>query len=150
MAFVDVHAHLIHPQFEGEEREAAERAQQAGLRAVIVNGLEPSSNRRVLELCEEYEHLYPALGIYPVDAIAHRIDPDTWPYDWAPPAPFDVDEEIAFIDSVAPRLIAIGECGLERYWVKEHDVEQARRVTRTTRTTRTDDEVCPSRAVASL
>ena len=126
MPFVDVHAHLIHPQFEGEEREAAERASAAGLGAVIVNGLEPKSNRRVLELCETYEHLYPALGIYPVDAMAHRIDAGTWPYDWAPPQPFDVDAEIAFIDSVAPRLIAIGECGLDRYWLTDHDAEQER------------------------
>jgi TatD DNase family protein len=126
MPFVDVHAHLIHPQFEGEEREAAERASSAGLGAVIVNGLEPQSNRRVLELCEHYDHLYPALGIYPVDAMAHRIDPETWPHDWEPPKPFDVDAEIAFIDSVAPRLIAIGECGLDRYWLTEHDDEQER------------------------
>jgi len=126
MTFVDVHAHLIHPQFEGEEREAAERARQAGLGAVIVNGLEPSSNRRVLELCDEYDHLYPALGIYPVDAIAQRISPENWPYDWPPPTAFDVDQEIAFIESVAPRLIAIGECGLDRYWVKDEDAEQER------------------------
>ncbi len=126
MAFVDVHAHLIHPQFEGEEQEAAARAREAGLRAVVVNGLEPTSNRRVLELCDQHDHLFPALGIYPVDAIAHRIDGDAWPYDWPPPTPFDVDEEVAFIDSVGDRLIAIGECGLDRYWVKDQDAEQER------------------------
>ena len=117
---------MIHPQFEGEEHQAAERARAAGLAAVVVNGLEPESNRRVLELCEGHKHLYPALGIYPVDAIAHRIDPQTWPHDWPPPKPFDVDEEIAFIDSVAPRLIAIGECGLDRYWLSDQDEEQER------------------------
>ena len=126
MSFVDVHAHLIHPQFEGEEQQAAVRAAAAGLSAVIVNGLEPASNRRVLQLCEGHSHLYPALGIYPVDAIAHRIDPHSWPYEWPPPTPFDVDAEIAFIDSVAEQLIAIGECGLDRYWVTEQDAEQER------------------------
>lgn len=126
MSFVDVHAHLIHPRFEGEEEAVALRAKAAGLGAVIVNGLEPLSNRAVLDLCERHAHLHPALGIYPVDAMAHLIDPDAWPHDWAPPTAFDVDAEIAFIDSVAPRLVAIGECGLDRYWLTDHAEEQER------------------------
>lgn len=124
--YVDVHAHLIHPSFLGEEDATAERAAAAGLDFVIVNGLEPRSNRAVLELCARHDHLLPALGIYPVDAVAHRIDRDAWPHPWPPPAPFDVDAEIAFIDSVADRLVAVGECGLDAYWVTEHADEQER------------------------
>ena len=71
--YVDVHAHLIHPKFEGEEDAVAQRALEAGLEYVIVNGLEPISNRAVLDLCERHTHLLPACGIYPVDAIAREI-----------------------------------------------------------------------------
>lgn len=124
--YVDVHAHLIHPAFSGEEDQVAERAAAAGVSRVIVNGLEPRSNRAVLALCERHGNLLPALGIYPVEAIAQRIDRAAWTHPWPPPEPFDVDAEIDFIASVADRLVAIGECGLDAYWVTEHMDEQER------------------------
>jgi TatD DNase family protein len=122
--YVDVHAHLIHPRFEGEEDAVAQRAAAAGLEYVIVNGLEPTSNRAVLELCERYEHLLPACGIYPVDAIATEIAAQGWEHDFAPPEPFSPEAEIAFIDSIADRLVAIGEIGLDQHWVKNHAERQ--------------------------
>ncbi len=124
--YVDVHAHLIHPEFAGEEDAAARRAADAGLDYVIVNGLEPVSNRKVLELCARHDNLLPALGIYPVDAVARGIDHAVWDYDFPPPTAFDPDAEIAFIDSVADQLIAVGECGLDQYWVKDQPDEQER------------------------
>ena len=124
--YVDVHTHLIHPEFQGEEDATAQRALDAGLECVIVNGLEPRSNREVLSLCARHPHLYPALGIYPVDAIANEIAQEGWDHDWPPPAPFDVDKEIAFIAAQAPSLIAIGEIGLDQYWVRDQAIPQER------------------------
>lgn len=124
--YVDVHAHLIHRRFAGQEDAVAQRAAAAGLDYVIVNGLDPRSNRAVLELCQRHPHLLPAVGIYPVDAVAHCLDPAAWPHDWPPPAPFDVDAEIDWIDSVAAEVVAIGECGLDAYWVTAHADEQER------------------------
>jgi TatD DNase family protein len=124
--YIDAHAHIIHPEFAGEEDAVAQRAAAAGLDYVIVNGLEPTSNRAVLELCERHDNLLPALGIYPVDAIAHTIDHASWEYDFPPPTAFDVDAEVDFIDSVAHRLVAVGECGLDQYWIKDQQAEQER------------------------
>jgi len=124
--FVDVHAHLIHPQFAGEEDLIAKRALAAGVTRVIVNGLEPRSNRAVLALCARHPNLLPALGIYPVDAIAHCIDHATWTHPWPPPESFDPDAEVDFIASVAHELVAIGECGLDAYWVTDQMHEQER------------------------
>ncbi len=125
--YVDVHAHLIHPSFDGDEDAAAERARAAGLEWVIVNGLEPVSNRRVLQLCERHEGLLAALGIYPVDAVAREIArAGSWSAEHPAPAEFDTDAEIDFIDSVADRLVAVGECGLDQHWVTEHAAEQER------------------------
>lgn len=124
--YVDVHTHLTHEAFSGDAEEVVARARQAGLDCVIVNGLEPVSNRQVLSLCERYEHLYPALGVYPVDAVASRIDRGEWKHSFASPEVFDVDEEIDFIDSVAEKLVAFGECGLDQYWVTDQAQEQER------------------------
>lgn len=124
--YVDVHAHLIHRSFAGEEDAVAARAAAAGLEWVIVNGLEPHSNRAVLELCRRHDHLLPAVGIYPVDAVAQRIDAEAWPHEWPPPVPFDVDAEIDWIDSVAAECVAVGECGLDQHWVTDQAAEQER------------------------
>ncbi len=123
-AYVDVHAHLVHERIEDDAEQVAERARDAGLEYVIVNGLEPVSNRGVLELCSRYDHLLPALGIYPVDAICNHIDADNWPYDWPSPARFDIEAELRFIDEVADDLVAIGECGLDQHWVRDKPAEQ--------------------------
>lgn len=117
--YVDAHTHLVHERFAADADAAAERALAAGVARVIVNGLEPRSNRGVLELCARHDHLLPALGLYPVDAICNDIDPTTWTHDWPPPERFDVQAELQFIDSVADQLVAIGECGLDRHWVKD-------------------------------
>lgn len=119
MQFHDVHTHLVHARFADDADAAAIRAAQAGVDRVIVNGLEPRSNREVLALCAAHPNLLPALGIYPVDAMNAVIDPDRWTHDFRPPARFDVDAEIAFIDSVADQLVAVGEVGLDLHWWKE-------------------------------
>jgi len=124
--FVDVHAHLIHHAFVNDEDAAAERAAAAGVTTIIVNGLEPKSNRLILELAARQPNVKAALGIYPVDAIASVIDRAAWTLPFEPPEPFDVDAEIDFIASQAANIIAIGECGLDAYWVTEHMDEQER------------------------
>ena len=125
MTLVDVHAHLIHEQFDGEEDATTLRAQEAGLEYIIVNGLNPETNDATLKLCEKHSCLLPALGIYPVDAIATEIaSGDSWTYEFPPPTPFDVEAEIKRIDERAPSLVAIGEIGLDQYWVKDYAARQ--------------------------
>lgn len=124
--YVDAHAHIVHPQFAGEEDAVADRAAAAGLDFVIVNGLEPKSNREVLALCERHDHLVAALGIYPLDAICNAIGPHNWAHDFEPPTRFDVDAEIDWIAEHAHEAVAIGECGLDQHWVKDQAAEQER------------------------
>ena len=128
--YVDVHAHLTHEAFADDQDAVARRAAEAGVEVVIVNGLEPASNRETLALAQRYPHVKAACGIYPVDAIAHRIDRAAWSYDFDPPAPFDVDAEIDWIDAHADQLVAVGECGLDQYWVTDQAEEQERVLTR--------------------
>ena len=124
--YVDVHAHLTHDKLCEDVESIVTRAEAAGLSSIICNGLDPESNRAVLRLAERFEIVKPSLGIYPIDAMASKIEPDEWTYDFPAPDPFDVDEEIAFIDSQADQLIAIGEIGLDAYWLQTHQDEQER------------------------
>eukprot|EP00639_Heterosigma_akashiwo_P018015 CAMPEP_0206398964 /NCGR_PEP_ID=MMETSP0294-20121207/24502_1 /ASSEMBLY_ACC=CAM_ASM_000327 /TAXON_ID=39354 /ORGANISM="Heterosigma akashiwo, Strain CCMP2393" /LENGTH=281 /DNA_ID=CAMNT_0053854603 /DNA_START=144 /DNA_END=989 /DNA_ORIENTATION=+ len=119
--YVDVHCHLIHEQFEGDEDAAAERAAAKGLEFCIVNGLEPESNRKVLELCSRHSNLVAAAGIYPIDACCNVIEPTAWEHEFPPPDKFDVDAEIEWIDQQAAEgnIVAVGECGLDRFYVTD-------------------------------
>jgi hypothetical protein len=133
LGYVDVHAHLIHERFENKENDIAETCIQKGMDFVIVNGIEPISNRKILEFCNTYSpYMQPAIGIYPLDAANAFIftekdkdkDPSVtvnWKNEFPPPEKFNVDEEIAFIEehAKAGTIIAIGECGLDKHYLTD-------------------------------
>ena len=74
-----------------------------GLGAIVVNGLEPVSNRQILDMAKRHPVCRAALGIYPVDAVVSLL-PEDFPFHVAT---FDVDAEIGFIKTQAEQgLIA--------------------------------------------
>lgn len=116
--YVDVHTHLTHEKFDPDRDQVIQRAIHAGITAIVVNGLEPRSNRAILEMAAAHEEIKPALGIYPVDAVNDRL-PSDLPF---AVEPFDVDEEIKFIRQQALQgsIAAIGECGLDGHWLPKN------------------------------
>ena len=123
--YVDVHTHLTHEKFNEDLDAVIQRAIAAGLQAMVVNGLEPTSNRQILDLAEKHKQIVPALGIYPIDAINGLVADLPFPV-----AKFDVDQEIDFIAKKASEgaVKAIGECGLDGYWVGEETFAEQERV----------------------
>lgn len=97
MLLVDVHAHMDFPDFKKDLDNVLDRNKKAGVKAIIVNGVHPESNRRVLELCKKHPILKPALGYYPTHVI--EVDQDA------------IDAELAWIGKQHP--IALGEVGLD-------------------------------------
>ena len=124
--YVDVHTHLTHEAFSTDIGEVISRAVEAGVQAIVVNGLEPESNRRVLTLAKNSPQIKPALGIYPVDAVCGMLPPE-FPFKVAL---FDVDQEIDFIAGKAAmgEVAAIGECGLDGHWLGHDTFAEQERV----------------------
>jgi len=124
--YVDVHTHLTHRRFAGEVDATIGRARDAGLGAIVVNGLEPASNREILAMAERHDIVRPALGVYPVDAVCNQL-PEDFELEVAR---FDVDAEIAFIDAMAAagRIAAVGECGLDGHWLAGSTFPEQERV----------------------
>lgn len=116
--YVDVHTHLTHSAFDADLEAVISRAEAAGCRALVVNGLEPVSNRAILTMADRHAIVRTALGIYPIDAVNQILPPGLLPF---PVERFAVDEEIAFIARMAAekRIAAIGECGLDGHWVDD-------------------------------
>jgi len=106
--FIDVHAHLDHPMFRDDMDQVIERARQAGVKVIITQGLDPESNRAVLDLARRYDIIKPALAIYPPDALKQELEQADQPRETTP---FNIDEEFEFIAKQDP--IALGEVGLD-------------------------------------
>ena len=124
--YIDIHAHLTHPKFAQDVDRVIQNAAIAGVSHIVVNGLEPVSNRQVIALAEKYHIVKPALGIYPIDAVNAQVQGQL-PFEVAE---FDVDEEIEFIriQAKAGAICAIGECGLDGYWVGDETFAEQERV----------------------
>lgn len=115
----DVHAHLTHPDLLAQIDDIVGRAQAAGLRHIVSNGLNPDDNMAVLALAERFPNLIrPALGFYPVDTClrAMRAQGVETPHQ---DRDIDPDEGIAWLAQHAHKAFAIGEIGLDGYWVPE-------------------------------
>jgi TatD DNase family protein len=120
MILLDAHCHLDHCFFKDDLDNVIENAKKAGVKVIITAGINPESNRKVLKLQEKYDIVKASLGIYPVDALQKEIDAGDYPMQ---PNIFNPDKEIAWIKEQNP--IAIGECGMDFFWIKNKNKEQA-------------------------
>lgn len=118
MGLFDVHAHLTHPELSGDVDAILARARAAGLSSIVSNGLNPSDNQDVLDLSRKHPMIRPALGLYPVDAVLEgmRLAGDEYPHQRES---FPQDQAIAWVQEHVDQAFAVGEIGLDGYWVPE-------------------------------
>ncbi|MDQ0485105.1 TatD family hydrolase [Guptibacillus hwajinpoensis] len=105
----DTHTHLNVEQFSEDQKEVIERAQAAGVSKMVVVGFDRETIIQAMALVEEYDFLYAAVGWHPVDAIDMT------------------DEDLEWIEQLAehPKVVAIGEMGLDYHWDKSpHDIQK--------------------------
>lgn len=96
----DTHAHLNATQFNEDVEQVIERARAEGVSHIVVVGFDRPTIQRAMELAEQYSFIYAAVGWHPVDAI-HMTD-----------------EDLIMIERLAahPKVVALGEMGLDYYW----------------------------------
>jgi TatD DNase family protein len=98
----DTHVHLNAEQFSEDLNEVIDRARMEGVQYMVVVGFDRPTILKAMELIEEYDFIYASIGWHPVDAIDMR------------------DEDLMWIEELAnhPKVVAIGEMGLDYYWDK--------------------------------
>jgi TatD DNase family protein len=125
MILVDIHAHLDHERFKKDLNEVIERARKAGVKRIITSGVNSVTNRMVLKIAEKYPDIVKvSFGLYPLDALAKELEEGEasgFPRDIQP---INVDEELEWIKENKDKCEAIGECGMDFNWGREHADEQ--------------------------
>jgi TatD DNase family protein len=96
---VDTHAHLDFSKFDADRPKVIERARAAGVAAIVNVGTDLASSRRAVDLAEEYEDVYAAVGVHPHGA--KKLDGAT----------------LGELRKMAqkPKVVAVGEIGLDYY-----------------------------------
>lgn len=98
---IDTHAHLDSPKFDDDREEMIERARQAGIEAIVNIGFNRETIPTTMELADRYPFIYAAVGWHPTDAADMKLE-----------------EDLAWIERLCahPKVVAIGEIGLDYYW----------------------------------
>ncbi|MGF1467831.1 MAG: TatD family hydrolase [Sandaracinaceae bacterium] len=118
MGLFDVHAHLTHPKLAPRQPEILANARAAGVTTVIANGLHPTDNEAVRALAAADPLVRPAFGFYPVDAVLQAMEARGVDYPRDAPA-IDPAHGIAWVREHVDEAFAVGEIGLDGYWVPE-------------------------------
>lgn len=118
MGLADVHAHLTHPTLAPLEADVLARAVASGVTTILTNGLNPRDNEAVRALAARAPVVRPAFGLYPVDAVLPELRALGRDY------PRDGDactaeEGVAWVRAHVEEAVAVGEIGLDGYWVPE-------------------------------
>lgn len=108
MNIFDTHCHLNDDQLYPNIKEIIERALEAGVNKMLIVGWDYNSSLKAIQIAEEYDFCYAAVGYHPENI-------------------FDIDKEILMKTlelSKHPKVVAIGEIGLDYHWTKEPEKRQ--------------------------
>ncbi|MBI3836740.1 MAG: TatD family hydrolase [Planctomycetia bacterium] len=100
MPLVDTHAHLDQEEFDSDREAVINRAHDAGVDAIIAVGVTAASSWAVVDLAARFPGVFAAVGIQP--NYAAQAKPEDW----------QVVVELAS----RPKVVAVGETGLDRHW----------------------------------
>jgi len=118
MGIHDVHAHLTHPRLIADSEAVLQRARAAGVTRIISNGLNPEDNAQVERLAHSDSIVLPAFGLYPIDAVLPEMHAMGVEYP-RQPGPWTTDEAVSWVREHCEDAVAVGEIGLDGYWVPE-------------------------------
>ena len=101
MKIFDTHTHLNVEEFAGREAEELQLAAEMSVSNMNVVGFDRPTIERALELADSYEQLYATIGWHPTEA-----------------GTYDEEVEAYLLDKLAhPKVVALGEIGLDYHWM---------------------------------
>src|SRR5436189_4520942 len=123
---IDTHAHLDFPDFASDLEDVLRRANDAGVTRIITIGTSLESSRRAIDLAEKHPAVVAAIGVHPTSVEEGE------------------DDVITPLRELAknPRVVAIGETGLDYHQLPSEEVAKEEQVqVMTALRTETDEEI---------
>ncbi len=105
---VDTHAHIYHKRFDTDQDEMIGRARAAGVETILMTAIDVASIHSAIQLCEKHEGLFAMTAIHPSDTKDATEDD------------FGAVEDFCN----HPKIVAVGESGLDYYWDRSFDEKQ--------------------------
>jgi TatD DNase family protein len=100
----DTHCHLDYDKFDEDRDAVIQRALETGVERILIPGLELKSSQAAIRLANTYSNIFAAVGFHPTDL-------DGWNDSSI--------EKLRHLVQSTDKVLAIGEIGLDYYWVKE-------------------------------
>jgi TatD DNase family protein len=100
----DTHCHLDFNKFDEDRDAVIQRAVEAGVERILIPSIELDSCQAVIRLANSHPNLFAAVGFHPTE-LGKWNDEST--------------EKLRNLAQSADKVIAIGEIGLDYYWVRE-------------------------------
>ena len=107
--FFDVHSHVNFSYFDEDREAVMTRMKEAGV-ATITVGVDSASSKQAVTLAEQYDNIWVSIGLHPMDNQKESFDPQ----DYA-----DLVQH--------PKVVAIGECGLDYFRIKGDTEKEKKR-----------------------
>lgn len=105
ISIFDSHTHINAPEFDEDIPDVIERARAMNVNDMLVLGYDRESADKMVELINQYDNIYGAVGIHPEDVAKY-------------------DEDQLRIYLIEPKVKAVGEIGLDYHCDVDHDLQK--------------------------
>jgi TatD DNase family protein len=102
MRYIDIHSHLNLPEFKDDLDDVAARLRAQAI-ATIVVGVDKETSASALAIAGKYDNIFACIGQHPTDNSDEAFDAEFY-------------QALA----ASPKVVAIGECGLDYFRLKEN------------------------------
>ncbi len=100
MTYFDTHCHLNLNQFDHSLDQTIREAAQQGVNTILIPGIDLQTSHKAIQIADSYPNLYVSVGIHPNDGL--KWDDQTY-------------EQLSILTD-HPKVIAVGEIGLDQHW----------------------------------
>ena len=109
---IDTHCHLTDPRLFDQLEKVLHHAAAAGVKKIITIGCEPNDDRAAIALAETNPTVFCSIGLHPcyLPNTSHRKS--------ATPPSFEELATFLTAACASPRVVALGEIGLDKHWDK--------------------------------
>ena len=101
-SFFDIHSHLHDKSFDGDRDGVVSQMKERGVGTIAI-GTDIKESKEAVLLAEKYQHIFATVGLHPADNPKELFDEEAY-------------EELA----KNKKVVAIGECGLDYFRLKDN------------------------------